>query len=277
MKGGIITVQKESLMNIEKVDAVWQEYLMFVAETRSKLNMFQSSLTTAFGYTLETKKLYAIQKTERDLKSSTEDVADELLRNLISFASLHFSKTGGKLDIPVPSYNLENNGVRRPLDEVLNLKAVWAKLESTYGGENGAIFENKQTATNLIQALRLSRNDSVRRVAGWTVCDREVYVETHYTGTHKRFTTSSKSSIEFILLALGDFARGHNHVKLAEDLKNSPLLALRHEVVSREQFMNGDNQLKFVTYLKNIEIHFSPELAEEFQIFLAPYLQKEPA
>lgn len=233
-------------------------------------------------------QLFGTSLTERPSTQCISKVGDAAVKALISKAERMFAPPGGRLSISefqclkaIGQGNWAENyrKLRYEKDKVdtpigLDLDALWAHLETAYGGDAGKNAGYRQQAAVIVDAFSLENDGVVKRGASPISLFKRMYSEKQDYGSHKgkyQAHYSYRESLGKLNQALLCFAEWAELLELSIDLQPT-----RHDLCEYGMYYSPRESRNFsgldvVMFKEKWEFKFSHDVAEKLMLFLGEF------
>jgi len=221
----------------------------------------------------------------RSVSFEREEVMSRIVNRLVGEAEKVFSPRGGRLEINCETYKYgargavygcERNRREKPSWREFRPADLWEELEKKYGGDKGAEAGYRQAAKGIASAFDIKEGMNTEIRSGKTVLSMRVYSEKYFAsrtgGSHLSYGT--RDEIVKLMGHLESFASWAGLDGLSGCTMGRwgwDMFGSHKEIISRERFRFGEH-MELVTFNKKFEFHFSPEAAEQLQMFLGTFL-----
>lgn len=262
----------------QKLAQVWKGYKETMTTHQKALADLQSTEKSLFPGMEDYR--YSIESiSERNLEEILYKTANDIRQRLSWMASRHFAPAEGRLEIDDDKLK-ESFPVDRYSDlaviEAFDPAAVWAWLETHYGGDAGKTLAYRQLAGRIKSALWLDREEEIVLKAGYVVLSRSAWTESYSSGP--QYSHSTYQMIQKALICLGEVADWMGRHQLSRDVSGHAN-STRHfdKMISREKFGFGEQgaEILMVTFKSSVEFRLRADFAEQLQIFLGTYRTNE--
>lgn len=209
----------------------------------------------------------------RDLNHTLGKFAAQIIQRLSWRAARVFAPKGGRLEIDDHALSSAFPVSEHDDDKVLDSfdpTAVWAWLESRYGGQAGEDIACAQTAKRIESEFWRSLEEGVVNKGAYIVLSKSVYTDSWSSRTELSY--SSQQDIRNAMLALSEIANWADRKALSDNLRwHVDYLGRNRTLTSREKFAFGDNEIILITFKTSFEFRLRNDFAAQLQVFLATY------
>lgn len=259
----------------QKLAKVWRVYIETMVAHQKGLNEVRTLERSLFPG-MEDYRYSVGGMSERDLEKSLGETAKDMRMRLSWLAARQFAPPGGSLEI-------DDDALAEafPVDHYTDLAklhdfdpaAVWAWLETRYGGQAGERLAHEQLAKRFRSAFGIDRRDEIVTRGGYVILSKTVWTET-WSGK-VNLSYGCVQTLQQGFLAMSEIASWAGRDQLAHDLyaHGSRNISTSTPITSREKFGFGEQgaEVQMVTFKTSFEFRVRLDFAEQVQVFLGTY------